>query len=163
MESRTINIKSPNNFAERIRTTYIKGIKPDQFIKNLRDLKINVVVDVRFSCRYPSYYVPGKMKHLLEENGIEYLRYRELGNPSNLRKIAGENTILGRKLYKEHVLKQEGSRKQFKELYRQIDDHPEKIYCLICYCPTWDLRSCHRFWLRELLIKLKKRMGDNQK
>ena len=142
-------------FTQKIKTTYIKGITPEVFTKTLENLKVNVVVDIRHWCLYPIYFSPKFMKDLLEIHGIEYLHYKNLGNPSRLRKRAGENFILAKKLYQDYVFGNPESNQELIKLYKLF--RFRKNYCLICYCPTNDIKLCHRFWLKELLINLKRK------
>ncbi len=148
------NYKKLAKFTQKIKTTYLKGVKPEAFIENLKKLEINVVVDIRAWSIYPLYYYPKNMKKLLEENGIEYIRYKALGNPSELRKRAGENFELGKQLYLEYLIKDLRAKESLIELYKNL--RFRKTYCLICYCPTFDPKLCHRFWLKEMLINLKR-------
>lgn len=149
-------------FTQKIKTTYIKGVKPDQFVKTLERLKVNVVVDVRYWSLYPIYFSPKFMKDLLEIHGIEYLKCKALGNPSVLRKRAGENFIYMKKLYQDYVKNDPESRQELVKLYKLF--RFRKNYCLICYCPTFDIKLCHRFWLKELLINLKRtNLGFSEK
>lgn len=142
-------------FTQKIKTTYIKGVKPEEFTKTLERLKINVVVDIRYWSLYPTYFSSRFMKDLLEIHGIEYLKCKALGNPSSLRKRAGENFIYAKQLYQDYVLGNPESKQELSKLFKQF--RFRKNYCLICYCPTLDIKLCHRFWLKELLINLKRK------
>ena len=142
-------------FTQKLKTTYIKGVKPEQFTKTLERLKVNVVVDIRYWSLYPIYFSQKFMKDLLEIHGIEYLKCKALGNPSSLRKRAGENFTYAKQLYQDYILGNPESRQELIKLYKQF--RFRKNYCLICYCPTLDIKLCHRFWLKELLINLKRK------
>ncbi len=142
-------------FTKKIKTTHIKGVKPEEFTKTLERLKVNVVVDIRYWSLYPIYYSPKFMKDLLKIHGIEYVKYKALGNPSSLRKRAGENFIYAKQLYQDYILGNPESHHAFLDLFKQF--RFRKVYCLICYCPTYDVKLCHRFWLKELLINLKRK------
>lgn len=149
-------------FTQKIKTTYIKGVSAEEFTKTLEKLKVNVVVDIRYWSLYPIYFSPKFMKDLLEIHGIEYLKCKSLGNPSALRKRAGENFIYMKKLYQDYVLGNPESRQELVKLYKLF--RFRKNYCLICYCPTLDIKLCHRFWLKELLINLKRtNLGFSEK
>ena len=149
-------------FTQKIKTTYIKRVSPEEFTKTLERLKVNVVVDIRYWSLYPIYFSPKFMKDLLEIHGIEYLKCKALGNPSALRKRAGENFIYMKKLYQDYVLGNPESRQELVKLYKLF--RFRKNYCLICYCPTLDIKLCHRFWLKELLINLKRaNLGFSEK
>ena len=142
-------------FTKKIKTTYIKGVKPEEFTKTLERLKVNVVVDIRYWSLYPTYYSPKFMKDLLQIHGIDYVKYKGLGNPSSLRKRAGENFIYAKQLYQDYIFGNPESYHDFLDLFKQF--RFRKNYCLICYCPTYDVKLCHRFWLKELLINLKRK------
>ena len=142
-------------FTKKIKTTYLKGISADLFIKNLKRVKTNVVVDIRNWNLYPIYFSSKMMKDLLEIHGIEYLKLKKLGNPYILRKRAGENFILAKKLYHEYILHNPASRQELIQLFKQF--RFRKNYCLICYCPIFDVKLCHRFWLKETLINIKRK------
>ncbi|HUW90843.1 MAG TPA: DUF488 domain-containing protein [Candidatus Nanopelagicaceae bacterium] len=141
-------------FTKKIKTTYIKGVKPEEFTKTLEKLKVNVVVDIRYWSLYPIYFSPKFMRDLLEIHGIEYVKYKALGNPSSLRRRAGENFIYAKQLYQDYVLGNPESNHDFLDLFKQF--RFRKNFCLICYCPTFDVKLCHRFWLKELLINVKR-------
>ena len=154
--------KEVAKFRQKIETTYIKGVKPDQFIKTLERLKINVVVDVRDWSLYPTYFSPKFMEALLEIHGIEYLKCKALGNPSALRKRAGENFELAKQLYQNYITNNPESKQELVKLYKLF--RFRKNYCLICYCPVTDVKLCHRFWLKEALINLKRtNLGFSEK
>lgn len=141
-------------FTKKIKTTYIKGITPEIFTKILERLAVNVVVDIRHWSLYPTYFSPKFMKDLLEIHGIEYLKLKDLGNPSELRKRAGENFGLAKKLYQDYIGSNPASKQELIKLFKLF--RFRKNFCLICYCPTYDIKLCHRFWLKEILINLKR-------
>lgn len=141
-------------FTQKIETAYIRGVSPELFTKTLERLKVNVVVDIRDWSLYPIYFSQKFMKDLLEIHGIEYLRLKNLGNPSILRKRAGENFVLAKKQYQEYITNNPASKQELIILFKQF--RFRKRFCLICYCDTLDIKLCHRFWLKELLINLKR-------
>ncbi len=152
------NYKKLAKFTQRIKTVYIKGIKPKKFLSILKNLKIDVVVDIRYSSVYPIYFAPKNLRELLVENEIEYIRFQKLGNPKKLRNRAGENFELARELYRKHILK--NHKEYLTDLFKLINRRVNKNYALLCYCPTFDPKLCHRFWLREVLISIKRiRLG----
>jgi len=154
--------KEVAKFRQKIETTYIKGVKPDQFIKTLERLKVNMVVDIRYWSLYPIYYSSKFMKDLLETHGIEYIRFQKLGNPTVLRNRAGENFELAKQLYQNYVTHNPESKQELVKLYKLF--RFRKKYCFICYCPVTDVKLCHRFWLKELLINLKRtNLGFSEK
>jgi uncharacterized protein (DUF488 family) len=139
----------------KIDQTYLKGIKPEQFIKTLESKNIDCVIDIRFWSVYPTYFNPKNMEKLLEIHEIEYKQFQELGNPSSLRKRA-KDFRKAKKLYTEYVKTEADD-----ELTTLVNlMRFNKRYCLICYCPTEDPRKCHRFWLIELIMnKYREKLG----
>jgi len=147
-------------------STYLKGRKPDEVLSIMKDLKVDVVLDVRWWVVYPLYYNPNielkpplKSFHiLLTENKIEYRYEALLGNPSELRKkyIDTGNWEQARKAYCDWILNgvyKDGTEirpifngyiSAFKSLWK------DKVICLLCFCPTEDSRYCHRYWIIEL-------------
>lgn len=108
------------------------------------------MVDVRWWSMYPIYFNPENMAVFLDQYGIEYAMYRTLGNPSKLRKqfkTAQDCNVA----YLEYIQKYRMN--HVNNLSSLIKNNPKKIFCLICYCPTEDVNLCHRFWLRDLLLK----------
>jgi hypothetical protein len=149
-------------------TTYLKGRKPNEVLLILKELKVDLVLDVRWWAVYPLYFNPNielkppleSFSILLMENQIEYRYEALLGNPSWLRdKYIPINDWEGAKkayydwifngTYKgtkiEHVLN--GYISGFKKIWAN------KTVCIVCYCPTEDPRHCHRYWLKELFEK----------
>lgn len=147
-------IKKLARFTRKIQTEFIKGIKPDKFMKNLKRKNIDVVVDIRWWSVYPTYFAPKNIRDLLAAHDIEYIRYRELGNPSKLRHEARENFQLAKELYLNYIIKDFKARQMFLDLFKKI--RFKKNYCLICYCQTLDPKLCHRFWLKEALVNAKR-------
>ena len=147
-------IKKLARFTQKIQTEYLRGKKPNQLIQSLNEKKVNVVVDIRWWSVYPIYFNPLKLQLLLIKNSIEYVRFQGLGNPSVLRKQAGENYELARELYQKYIHSDPKAKEQVLELYKKI--RFQKNYCLICYCKTLNPKLCHRFWLREFLINIKR-------
>lgn len=143
-------------FTHKIKTTYLKHIKPEQFIKILRKKEVDIVVDIRYWSVYPIYFTPVNMRLLLGKNDIDYLRLQKLGNPKVLRQRAGENFELAKELYLKYIINDPEAREQLFFLFKLL--RFKKNYCLICYCPTLDVKLCHRFWLKEMLVNLKRKV-----
>jgi uncharacterized protein (DUF488 family) len=150
-----------------IETEYLKGRKEDDFLAAIHAKGVNVVIDVRWWAQYPVYFEPRNLQDLLSKEGIHYLRYQGLGNPSRLRKKAGKNMKLAKKLYLHHVMNTEKSRQQLFGIVtaiiidnqlsedHSVDGHVEKRVCFICYCPVdEESDACHRFWLKQVIQAL---------
>jgi len=145
-------MKKLARFTSKIKTEFIKGVKPEQFILKLKKKGIDVVVDIRWWSVFPIYFAPKNLEELLAAHNIEYIRYHKLGNPTNLRREAGENYKLAKKLYLDYIIKEFEARQDFIELFKKL--RLKKTYCLICYCPPPS--PCHRFWLKEALVNAKR-------
>lgn len=142
-------------FTQKIKTTYLKGVKPEEFIKTLQEKSVNVVVDIRDWYVYPRYYNSLNLRLLLDIHNFECLQLHRLGNPKVLRDRYKNNPILAKEYYLKYINQDEKAREQLLELFKLL--RLDKNYCLICYCPVFDPKLCHRFWLKEMLINLKRK------
>jgi len=142
-------------FTKKIKTAYLIGTLPSQFIKNLQEQEVDIVIDIRATVRTPMIYMPKYFEDILSIVGIEYIRYQKLGNPSKLRKETGNNFQLNKSKYFKYITQNRRSRDQLIQLFKSL--RFKKNYCLVCICDTLDPKLCHRFWLKELLINLKRK------
>lgn len=133
---------------------YLIGVLPSQLIETLKELKIDVVVDIRATVRTPMIYMPKYFEDILSIVGIKYIHYRKLGNPSDLREKAGENLILAKSLYLNYIQEDHKAQDQLSTLFKKL--RLRQNYCLVCTCETEDPNRCHRFWLKDLLINIKR-------
>lgn len=147
-------IKKLARFTQKIQTEFLQGVNPNQLIEKLEKKEIDIVVDIRWWSVYPVYFAPLNLRILLTKNNIEYLRFQALGNPSVLRKQARENFKLAKELYLRYINSEPKAKEHFLELFKKI--RFRKNFCLICYCKTLNPLLCHRFWLKELLINIKR-------
>lgn len=127
-------------------TEYLKTRSLMGFISLMRDQHVDTVVDIRFGTRWPVYFRPDNLQNELRKSAIIYLPLHSLGNPSRLRKQAGSDFRLAKKLYLDHIK----NKIELELLKRLISDSDEK-FCFICYCNTTDEQKCHRFWLKEAI------------
>jgi len=141
-------------FTQKIKTEFIRGVKPEQFILKLKKKKVKVVVDIRWHNESAKHFAPKNIKVLLENHKIEYIRYHDLGNPTKLRDEAGDNFELNKINYEERIIKDFKARQMFIDLFKKI--RLRKNYCLICDCKTLNPCLCHRFWLKKALINAKR-------
>lgn len=133
--------------SDRIQTEYLKSRKIPDFLEAIKQKNVEVVIDIRWWFLYPDYFRPNNLQNELRKAGIVFIPFNALGNPSNLRKQAGEDFNLAKKLYLKYI----ENRIELGNLEHLIDSGDE-TFCLICYCKTLDERKCHRFWLREKII-----------
>lgn len=120
------------------------------FLEAIKKEGIRRVIDVRADPRLPFHFQPARMLELLAPEGIEYVRYHELGNPRTLRDQARFKTDhpdveMAKRLYVLHIA---GSRQDaLDKLYGLLQDHVTTA--LVCTCRSDSI--CHRFWLKEIL------------
>lgn len=142
-------------FTQKIRTTYLKGVSSEQFLHTLKKKNVSVVVDIRDWSVFPVYFNPLNMRILLDKNKIEYLKLGALGNPKVLRDRYKNNPTLAKEAYFNYIINTKEAKDQLITLFKLLRFN--KIYCLICYCPVFDPKLCHRYWVKELLVNLKRK------
>lgn len=155
-------------FSHRLQTMGINGLSQEKFIEQLLSFKNKfkirlfyegptiatkiVIVEIRQWPNSKKFFEPEDLERLLEMNGMDYIRFKHLGNPFFKRHLK-ENHLQKAKLeYQNYVLTNEKACQEFEKLYKLFKYR--KIYCLICYCQSKD---CHRYWLKELLINKKRK------
>lgn len=154
--------KELTKFYQKIKTMYLIDTLPSQLIKKLQEQEVDVVIDVRATVRTPMIYMPKYFEDILSIVGIGYIRFQKLGNPSKLRKEVGDNYLLAKSKYLEYIAEKKKSKAQLDKLFKSF--RFKKNYCLVCNCKTLDVKLCHRFWLKELLINLKRtNLGFSEK
>lgn len=170
-------------FTRRIETQFLNGITLDEFIEILKEKKITHVIDVRNNTYYKPEFAPKNIREELTKRKIYYYYIKTLGNPfhkefldrmksidkTNIEKILRLDFLAKSRYlsYLEKSMYKKGGnisnpKKTFLELYYLIERKtPEGIFCLICYCNTlqhgiYQYNKCHRFWILEKLIKMKR-------
>jgi hypothetical protein len=181
-----INSKKLSEFLKEIERYQgkftLKLINPSDASQEYKtELGPNVrVIDIRDSTYFKStktsnnpeqYFDPEILEQKLSEKQIEYIRWKELSNPKELRKkykinfknLTRDGLITLEKA-KEEYLKQL-PQEDLKGLYKIINTS-KSINLFFCYCnPPKKTNSfykylahnyCHRFWLKQALINLKR-------
>jgi hypothetical protein len=151
---------------ERIKSAYLKGQKPVDFLLQLEEHGIEVVVDVRDWFAYPLYFYPAIFKNKENQaptgmpitlgDKFEFLSFNELGNPKWIRSMKKGFSVIERdKLIKETYMNEIRTFKldKLRELF-EIIKKSDKVFGLICYCPTLNPAKCHRFWVKDLLNEI---------
>lgn len=151
-------LKKLARFTRKIKNEYLIGVLPSQLIHKLKEQKVDVVIDIRATVRTPMIYMPKYFEDILSIVGINYIRFQKLGNPSKLRKKAQDDYILAKRLYLNYIRKNSKAQDQLSALFKKL--RHRKNYCLVCTCDTEDKNRCHRFWLKELLINIKRKKLD---
>lgn len=122
------------------------GLNDESFLAKLRSHDVAVLVDVRdrpFSRN--RYFNQARLKGFLEEEGIAYLSFRELGVPADLRKKHREGGQLDDYLKAYRLMLRE-RQEAMSGLSSLIE---EKTCCLLCL--EHDPSECHRSVLAEEL------------
>lgn len=120
-----------------------------QFIAELEENSIDVLVDVR---EYPLSRKKGFSKtalsECLQQYGIEYMHFKELGSPKELRKkYIGDGDYI---YFKEHFKAMFEDRRDI--LQHLLGQTAMKTVCLMCFEADWS--GCHRRILAEEFISL---------
>jgi uncharacterized protein (DUF488 family) len=130
--------------------TYLRGVKPADYIDTLEKKRIDLVIDVRAWPKNPPHYDPRRMKDLLKIHGFNYVQFQKVGNPPYISKKAS-NDEEAKQLYYNYLQNTKRAKRQLAELLILLQQ--EQNVCFICYCATNDENKCHRFWLINLLSK----------
>ena len=161
-------IRELRNFIHRMQTTWINGKTIDRFIKELEQKKIDVVIDIRENTFYKSNqgFSPESLKSVLEIHNIEYFYLQDFGNPFHNKEYKN-NPQKSKEMYlslfysdlfvKNNIVHR--PKKVLRAFFTKIAHkrkYKKKVFCFICYCNTEDPTRCHRFWLKEKLINLKR-------
>jgi uncharacterized protein (DUF488 family) len=124
------------------------GFTARQFCESLSDAGVTLLVDSR---EIPLSRKPGfsktKLANLLAEFGIDYKHYRELGSPSEARKVLHDGGT-----YREFFQTVRKHLRSADETLRIVADlaKNEKT-CIMCLCP--EVTKCHRSIVLEMLLK----------
>ena len=125
----------------KIHTIGYNGLKIEEFISILERLKIDQLVDIRAR---PLSRKPGfsktKLGIRLEKSGIEYVHFKALGSPKELRVEYQESGNV-RKFF-ESLGKVFSSAESVEQLTSVIDEAAQRNVCLMCCCADW--MYCHR-------------------
>lgn len=166
------------HFTKRIRTDYINQENMESFIYKIFKANINFVIDVRNNTYFKKDFRPEHLGKILKKNDIRYKHMKSLGNPYHKEMLNAlkkaktpddkRNLSLKAKkrflhyLNKRMMIKDNGEKilphHAISSLYQIINaKFPELKFTLICYCNTQDFLKCHRFWIKEILIKQKRK------
>jgi hypothetical protein len=134
-------------------------LKQNDVVEALERMKVNIVLDVRWWAKYPLYFSPFAetrpgfvpFKQRLEENNIRYFYEHVLGNPSYLRHHFTDDPVLLRDAYIRYIKDDSKAQETFLRYIKLLrTEWKDSTVCFICFCPTTDIRYCHRFWLKTL-------------
>lgn len=134
-----------------ITTEHLNG-KTKQILRRvLIDKHVKVVIDVRWSDKWPEYFREASLKGLLRAIGIHYQRFEVLGNPPKNRNENRDDWRTMKREYLNYIQLHKGALLRLLKLIKS--QSKDKVFCIICYCQTRNQQQCHRFWLQEHLEK----------
>lgn len=139
-----------------IETNYLKGRKPEELMKILKEMGVKIVVDIRDSPAYPIYYRPKSFGETCKQNGLEYRYEKALGNPKWNREQNKNDPEEQRRVYLELLTSEKERSEAVKNLKNRLEKDA-RLTCLICMCDATDFLGCHRFWLKEYVKELLKK------
>lgn len=125
-----------------------EGRDADELIEFLRSSHVDVLVDVRLN---PISRKPGlsktKLAEALRARGMEYIHFRELGNPKDNRDAfrAGEEAAFARF---RHLLRDEQAERALGHVSELLD---HEVVALLCF--EHDHAACHRGLVAEALAE----------
>jgi len=137
----------------KIYTVGYEGLDIEDFVKGLKEKRIQVVADVRKNpVSRKRGFSKKKLGEILNQQGIDYIHYGSLGVPSAWRKQAKAKIITREKMFKDY------SRKilpeHLEEVATIIDLAKKKKVALLCYECNAD--DCHRHYIANRIQKMKK-------
>jgi len=160
-------IRNLRKFIERIKTEHINERTMASFINEIKG-KVDVVIDIRYNTFFKRNqgFKPEIFQIILATHNIEYFYFQDLGNPYH--KKNQDKPIKAKQDYLKYLEKRLFARSNkpdlqphhiLTHLFNKIahsKDYQSKNFCLICYCATTNPSECHRFWLKEKLINMKR-------
>lgn len=117
-----------------------EGARPDDFVGTLRIVDVQMVIDIRdrAQSRRPGFS-KSALRENLEQHGIGYVHFKELGDPKEGREAARSGDMDKFRAIYAAVLKTQ----QASDALEQIADLAKAMnVCLLCY--ERDYRECHR-------------------
>jgi uncharacterized protein (DUF488 family) len=125
-----------------------EGADVDRFLTTLKDAGIAILADVRaVALSRKRGYSKTALRNALENDGIGYRHFIQLGTPKSGREAArAGNGELMRRIYCNEVLATESAQAAFEDLAALAETQP---ICLLCF--ERDPENCHRRILAQRL------------
>ncbi|MBM6596730.1 DUF488 domain-containing protein [Microvirga pudoricolor] len=125
-----------------------EGADPDRFLTTLKDAGVEILADVRaVALSRKRGYSKTALRNSLENGGIGYRHFVQLGTPKSGREAArAGNGNLMRRIYCDEVLATEPAHEALEELAALAETRP---ICLLCF--EREPENCHRRILAEML------------
>lgn len=138
---------------KHVHTIGYQGKKITQFILELKENHIVVLVDARSHTGGRKLeFCKKNLTKSLNENGIKYVHYRELGTPEYLMKVMKEKGTYSMDEYALHLDSQP------EVLTRVVDEIQDESVAIMCF--EKDYKECHRSVVADRISKL---VGTNVK
>lgn len=132
-----------------------EGLTISEYIQVLRDLQVSTLVDVRLNAtsRKPGFSKT-RLKGYLADAGIQYLHYRELGNPKDNRKGFWDDPSTGSHVQSVNYFKNLILCDDYKvSLLKNLKNMSQcENVALLCYEKAPE--KCHRTVLIELIREM---------
>ena len=109
------------------------------------------IADIRQNPNVKRDFRKNDLMKFAKDHQFTYKHYSELGNPFYKRHLREQDPSKAKKEYQTVILKNDNAQKDFQDLLREF--RYKQLIVIICYCKT---APCHRFWLIELLDKMKR-------
>ena len=125
-----------------------EGKTPDEFLSQLREAGVELVIDVRAvaSSRRPGFSKTA-LANSVREQGVDYVHFRSLGTPAAGREAARKGrTAEMRNIYAGQLETPEAEL----ALEQALEAASERRAALLCY--EADAAGCHRTMLAERMI-----------
>ena len=135
---------------KKIFTIGYEGSELEDFLETLKFLEIEVLVDVRdVPLSRKKGFSKNILKDTLEQNGIQYIHLKGLGDPKDGR-IAARNGDFDafRKIFHKHM-KSDLAQEDLKEASEMVK---KMLSCLLCY--ERDHKTCHRTIVADYLAEI---------
>ncbi|MDF2985746.1 MAG: hypothetical protein K0R50_1256 [Eubacterium sp.] len=151
LNSAMIRLYGPKVKFINLFTTGYEGKTIETFINTLKENKVNIIVDVReIPMSRKKGFSKTSLSEILNENGIKYAHFKELGSPKNIRE----------KLHSDHNYDEffSGYRKYLETQAETMDivntailSNKDTNFCLLCF--EKDPKTCHRSVIADTISK----------
>ena len=137
------------SYFNRVYTTGYQGKNIDEFLNHLVSNDVEQIVDVReIPLSRKKGFSKNMLRQRLADNNIDYVHFRTLGSPSNLRKKVYSDGDFDY-FFKHYEKYLDNCSKELKDLYEAAR---EKLSCLLCF--EENPINCHRSSVANRVSKI---------
>jgi len=120
----------------------------DQYISELTNAKVDILIDVReYAWSYKRGFCKTKLSQSLSEANIKYIHLKEAGNPKEIRR-SSESIESCLKKYRRYLTKTQSGIKEISEIIGDAKRDKQTI-CLTCF--EREHTCCHRSVITDVL------------